>query len=79
MTTNSEDKALMPHCEELAKLLRLQRHDFINHLQVIHTMIQMGRTEKALQYISNLAQDTKTLEKLLQEFKNCCCRQKNRE
>lgn len=45
-------------CEEIVRLLRLQRHDFINHLQVIHAMIQLGRTEKALAYIEDLSKDT---------------------
>lgn len=44
-------------CEELIRLLRVQRHDFVNHLQVIHAMLQLGRTEKALNYIEQLARD----------------------
>lgn len=44
-------------CSEMIRLLRLQRHDFINHIQVIHAMIQLGRTEKALKYIEDLAKD----------------------
>ncbi|MDD4601458.1 hypothetical protein SDC9_09018 [bioreactor metagenome] len=44
-------------CEELVRLLRVQRHDFINHLQVIHAMLQLGRAEKALTYIEELAKD----------------------
>ena len=42
---------------ESAELLRIQRHDFINHLQVIHALLQLGRTEKALTYIEELAKD----------------------
>ncbi|MDF2636453.1 MAG: signal transduction histidine kinase regulating citrate/malate metabolism, partial [Pelosinus sp.] len=41
-------------CEEIVTLLRKQRHDFVNHLQVIHAMLQMGRREKALLYIEEL-------------------------
>lgn len=48
-------------CDELEKLLRAQRHDFINYLQVIRAMIQLGRTEKALKYIDDLAQDPNLL------------------
>lgn len=44
-------------CDELEILLRAQRHDFMNYLQVIRTMIQLGRTEKALKYIDDLAQN----------------------
>lgn len=44
-------------CSELIRLLRVQRHDFINHMQVVHAMLQLGRTEKAMAYIENLAKD----------------------
>lgn len=43
---------------ESVELLRIQRHDFINHLQVVHALLQLGRTEKALTYIENLAKDS---------------------
>lgn len=54
-------------CEETITLLRRQRHDFINHLQVIHAMLQMGRTEKALVYIEELAKDPKLMSDALQD------------
>lgn len=44
-------------CEELERLLRAQRHDFINHIQVVHALLQLGRTEKALAYLEDLAKD----------------------
>ncbi len=44
-------------CEELVKSLRAQRHDFINHIQVVHALLQLGRTEKALAYLDDLAKD----------------------
>ena len=44
-------------CSELIRLLKVQRHDFINHAQVIHAMLQLGRVEKALKYIEDLARD----------------------
>lgn len=39
---------------ETTRLLRLQRHDFLNHIQVIHALIQLGKNEKALQYIDDV-------------------------
>ncbi|WP_223156837.1 Spo0B domain-containing protein [Thermosediminibacter oceani] len=36
---------------------RLQRHDFNNHLQIIYTMIQLGKHEKALEYMNNVKRD----------------------
>lgn len=39
---------------ETVHLLRVQRHDFINHIQVIQALIQLGKTEKALRYIDDM-------------------------
>ncbi|TYP57588.1 sensor kinase SpoOB-type protein [Thermosediminibacter litoriperuensis] len=36
---------------------RLQRHDFNNHLQIIYTMIQLGKSEKALEYINTIKRE----------------------
>ncbi len=44
-------------CDELIRLLKVQRHDFINHIQVIHAMLQLGRSEKAMKYIEDMAKD----------------------
>jgi len=44
-------------CEELERLLRIQRHDFINHLQVIHAFLQLGKVDRAIAYIEELAKD----------------------
>ena len=59
-------------CIDITKLLRIQRHDFLNHLQVIHAMIQLGRNEKALQYIENLAHDPEMISNVLATYKNEC-------
>jgi len=42
---------------EMEQVLRAQRHEFINHIQVVHAMLQMGRVEKAMKYIEDLAKD----------------------
>lgn len=47
--------------DEIVRLLKLQRHDFINHLQVIHAMIQLGKAEKALRYIEELSKNPSAL------------------
>lgn len=56
-------------CTEVIKLLRIQRHDFLNHLQVIHALIQLGRGEKALQYIEKLAHDPDMISNVLKTYK----------
>lgn len=55
-------------CTDVIKLLRIQRHDFLNHLQVIHAMIQLGRGEKALQYIEKLAHDPEMISNVLAAY-----------
>ncbi|MBP2639713.1 MAG: hypothetical protein H6Q66_664 [Firmicutes bacterium] len=52
-------------CSQLIRLLRLQRHDFINHLQVIHALVQLGRGEKALQYIEETSKKMELLDESL--------------
>jgi len=52
-------------CTDVVKLLHVQRHDFINHLQVIHAMVRLGRNEKALQYIEKLAHDPQMISDVL--------------
>lgn len=34
---------------------RVQRHDFMNHVQIIHSLLQMGKSDRALKYIENMA------------------------
>ncbi|MCF8010300.1 MAG: Spo0B domain-containing protein [Clostridiales bacterium] len=41
-------------CEKNLRLLRCQRHDFMNHLQVILGYLQVKRTIKAIDYIKNI-------------------------
>ena len=50
---------------QLIRLLRLQRHDFINHLQVIHALVQLGRSEKAIQYIEETSKKMEFLDESL--------------
>lgn len=44
-------------CQEMIKMLRRQRHDFINHIQVVHAYLQLGKVEKALASLEALAAD----------------------
>ena len=48
-------------CPELIRILRLQRHEFINHIQVVHALLQLGKTEKAKQYLEDLAKSPNLL------------------
>ncbi|MCE5284295.1 MAG: Spo0B domain-containing protein [Pelosinus sp.] len=65
-------------CNELIRLLRLQKHDFINHFQVVHGLIQLGKIDRALQYIEDLAKDPALVANTLREYKpeNCVLKER---
>ncbi|QJD87640.1 sensor histidine kinase [Cohnella herbarum] len=46
--------------------IRGQRHDFLNHVQVIHTMVQMGRTEQLKTYVADLVKETQDVSEIVQ-------------
>lgn len=45
--------------------IRGQRHDFLNHVQVIHTMVQMGRTDKLKSYVADLVKETQEVSEIV--------------
>ena len=57
---------------EIINVLKIQRHDFVNHLQVIHALLQLGRTEKALIYIEDLAKDSRLISDTLKIHEEQC-------
>lgn len=60
------DKALEAVAEQL---LHRQRHDFLNHLQVIHAYLQVGKTERAMEYLTRAASDRTEFDTLLKELR----------
>lgn len=52
--------------EELLNLLRIQRHDFMNHLQVVSGYIQLDKCDQAKEYITQVSLE---LQKTGQIFK----------
>jgi sensor histidine kinase regulating citrate/malate metabolism len=55
--------------DPMEKMLRAQRHDFINHFQVVHALLQLGRVEKALRYIEDLSKDPDLVAKPLKAYR----------
>ncbi|MGB9804005.1 MAG: Spo0B domain-containing protein, partial [Desulfofundulus sp.] len=51
--------------KSLLEFVRLQRHDFLNHLQVISGLIQMNKGEKAREYIVEVAREMERLGKII--------------
>ncbi|WP_372661451.1 sensor histidine kinase [Cohnella sp.] len=45
--------------------IRGQRHDFLNHVQVIHSMVQMGKTEQLEAYVTDLVKETHEVSELV--------------
>lgn len=43
--------------QQYLKLISQQRHEFLNHLQVILGLLQLGRYHRALQYVQNIVRE----------------------
>lgn len=43
--------------QEVARLFQWQRHDFLNHLQVLSALAQLNKPERALEYIASACRD----------------------
>lgn len=50
---------------ELNRRLRSQRHDFMNHLQVVHALMELGEHAEAGEYIERVYTDIRSVSKLL--------------
>ena len=51
--------------DELNRKLRAQRHDFINHLQVVHSLVQLEEYDEAAKYIASTYEDIRQVGELL--------------
>ena len=40
------------------------RHDFTNHIQVLHGLLQLGEAERAREYVASLAKEVRAIESL---------------
>lgn len=54
---------------DLNQVLRAQRHDFLNHLQVVYSLIEMGEYAEANQYIEQVYGD---IQAVSQSLKTAC-------
>lgn len=53
--------------KELISFIRTQRHDILNHLQVIMGYLQLGRTNLAIDYIKSVSQEITESGEVLQK------------
>lgn len=52
--------------QEMIGIIKAQRHDFINHMQIIYTLLQIGEVNRAQDYINELCQEVRVSGELLQ-------------
>jgi hypothetical protein len=55
----SDDQAVLPieeldSARALIHFLRIQQHDFMNHMQVIHGYLQLSKPQRAMEYIEDI-------------------------
>lgn|GEM_PF-6592502 len=55
---NAAEAARLDEQSSLVQALRVQRHDFANHLQVIAGLAQLGKSERLLAYIQEVAAES---------------------
>jgi hypothetical protein len=55
---------VMNELENYISLIRKQRHDFMNDLQVIYGYLQMKRPQGALEYIDRLSKENETISEI---------------
>jgi len=65
-----EQQALMleeanEHMDELNRTLRAQRHDFMNHLQVVYSLLEMDEKEEAADYLEDVYKDLQRVSRIL--------------
>ena len=50
----------------MTQIIKAQRHDFVNHLQVIYGLVSQGYADQAKQYINTLYKDVQVTSNVLQ-------------
>ena len=43
--------------EDVNEKLRMYKHDFMNHLQIIHSLVEMGHNDRTLKYLRNIVKE----------------------
>ena len=61
----AEIEATLTSATDLNRKLRAQRHDFMNHLQVVYSLIELGEHQEALAYMDRVYQDIRSVSKLM--------------
>ncbi|MTI49584.1 Spo0B domain-containing protein [Sporosalibacterium faouarense] len=49
--------------EDVNEKLRMYKHDFMNHLQIIQALLEMGHPDRAKDYLKNVAQEGQSIKR----------------
>jgi sensor histidine kinase regulating citrate/malate metabolism len=58
-------KEAIEETEELNNTLRSQRHDFLNHIQIIHGLMEIGEYDEAASYMEQIYNEIQAVTKIL--------------
>lgn len=61
----AEVEATLESATDLNRKLRTQRHDFMNHLQVVYGLMELGDYKEACSYIERVYKNIQTVSKLM--------------
>lgn len=72
--------------DQLNLALRAQRHDFLNHIQVVHSLLEMDESQEAEAYLERIYEELRTVSKVMRtkvtafnallQVKNAACEEK---
>ena len=84
--TIQELKTTNDQMDALNLQLRVQRHDFLNHIQVVYSLLEMGESEEAADYLERIYTELRTVSKVLRtkvtafnallQVKNAACEER---
>ena len=86
MRTIHELQTTNDQMDALNLQLRAQRHDFLNHIQVVYSLLEMGESDEAADYLERIYSQLRTVSKVMRtkvtafnallQVKNAACEEK---
>ncbi|XID93315.1 sensor histidine kinase [Paenibacillaceae bacterium WGS1546] len=64
-TARTTQEVYIDEINDMFTAIRGQRHDFLNHVQVIHTMTQMNKTDQLKAYVADLVKETRDVSEIV--------------
>ena len=84
--TISALQATNSQMDELNFKLRAQRHDFLNHIQVVYSLLEMGESKEAADYLDRIYSELRTVSRVMRtkvtafnallQVKNAACEER---